>query len=204
MSLTMSRAPAALNVFGVETLKVYRDALAERGLSPPAQWTGRRPAVKFVTEELGFPKRFAGFPEVKLEQSLDVPGPAPLPPLHPFQRKAADAIRALIRQEKNPRGMLSLPTGAGKTRVTAEALIESIAAQQLQPPVLWIAQTEELCEQAVQSWCSRCGARSADRRIETPNQPAVGGLDELRDATDDRSSWSRRRQITVCASTIRV
>jgi superfamily II DNA or RNA helicase len=179
-------AELALNVFGVETLKVYRDALAERGLSPPAQWTGRRPAVRFVTEELGFPKRFAGFADVKLEQSLDVPGPAPLPPLHPFQRKAADAIRGLIRQEKDPRGMLSLPTGAGKTRVTAEALIESIAAQELRPPLLWIAQTEELCEQAVQSWAEVWRARGPKNRNLLISRLWGGHSAELRDDDGDQ------------------
>jgi superfamily II DNA or RNA helicase len=51
--------------------------------------------------------------------------------------------------------MLSLPTGAGKTRVAVEAAIRWLAqlpAKKSSKPVLWIAQTEELCEQAVQSW----------------------------------------------------
>lgn len=58
--------------------------------------------------------------------------------------------------------MLSLPTGAGKTRVTSEAVIRWVKrVGDLGGPLLWIAQTEELCEQAVQSWkfvWSRVGA----------------------------------------------
>lgn len=49
--------------------------------------------------------------------------------------------------------MLSLPTGAGKTRVAAEAVIRWIRENGVPDgPILWIAQTTELCEQAVQSW----------------------------------------------------
>ena len=58
----------------------------------------------------------------------------------------------MLRGEGGLRGLLSLPTGAGKTRVAVQALIESMAASELGAPVLWVAQSEELCEQAVQSW----------------------------------------------------
>ena len=48
--------------------------------------------------------------------------------------------------------MVSLPTGAGKTRVAVQALVEEIRDGALQGPVVWIAQSDELCEQAVESW----------------------------------------------------
>lgn len=48
--------------------------------------------------------------------------------------------------------MLRLPTGAGKTRVAVEAVIRMVRERGIDAPILWIAQTEELCEQAVQSW----------------------------------------------------
>jgi superfamily II DNA or RNA helicase len=51
--------------------------------------------------------------------------------------------------------MLSLPTGAGKTRVAVEAtirLLRKLPESEAGLPVLWVAQTEELCEQAVQAW----------------------------------------------------
>jgi superfamily II DNA or RNA helicase len=50
------------------------------------------------------------------------------------------------------RGLLALPTGAGKTRILVEALIEAFREGELRSPILWIAQTDELCEQAVQTW----------------------------------------------------
>jgi superfamily II DNA or RNA helicase len=156
-------AELALNVFGVETLKIYRDALVERGLSPPTRWAGLRPAVRFVTDELGFPRTYAGIADTRLEQTLDIAGPSPLPELHPFQRHAADTIRALLVQAKARRGLLSLPTGAGKTRVVVQALVEAMNTGELASPILWIAQTEELCEQAVQSWAEVWRSHGPDR-----------------------------------------
>ncbi|MDX8152089.1 DEAD/DEAH box helicase family protein [Patulibacter brassicae] len=145
-------AELALTVFGVETLKVFSDSMEKRGLAPPSEWVGRRTTVKFVTEDLGFPRKYAGFAGVKLVDTLDVPGPTTLPKLHDFQDRAAAGIRSLLVDDGDRRGLLSLPTGAGKTRVTVEALIRAVAAGELESPILWIAQTQELCEQAVQSW----------------------------------------------------
>jgi superfamily II DNA or RNA helicase len=205
----LQTAELSLNVFGVETLKVYREALTQLGLAPPGQWTGRRPAVKFVTEELGFPRTYAGFAETRLEQTLEVPGPAPLPRLHDFQRRAANAILELVHEQRNPRGMLKLPTGAGKTRVTVQALIEWMTSSDLRAPVLWIAQTEELCEQAVQSWAevwravgpknrslliSRLwGGHSAEPREDQGDQVVVATIDKImaRCLTNSDYDWLR-------------
>jgi superfamily II DNA or RNA helicase len=50
--------------------------------------------------------------------------------------------------------MVSLPTGAGKTRVTVEALVNAVRDQDVSTrvPLVWIAQTDELCEQAAETW----------------------------------------------------
>ena len=45
----------------------------------------------------------------------------------------------------------SQPTGAGKTRVVTETLTRSFVDGVLDGCVLWLADREELCEQAVQS-----------------------------------------------------
>jgi len=145
-------AQLALHVHGVETLKVYGQALTARGLRVPSQWTGRPATVKFVSGELGFPRTYAGFADTKLDPQVDIAGPTSLPPLHDFQRGAANAIHGLVAMPTDRRGLLSLPTGAGKTRVAVQALVEAMAASTVETPILWVAQTEELCEQAVQSW----------------------------------------------------
>jgi superfamily II DNA or RNA helicase len=143
-------AELALVVYGVDLLHAFRTELEESGLQPPAQWAGSRAAVTFV-RDLGFPREFAGFEQARRDPVLDVDGPPSLPPLHDFQRRIADDMKALLGGRSGSRGLLSLPTGAGKTRVAVQALIEAMK-EGFPSPILWVAQTDELCEQAVQTW----------------------------------------------------
>ncbi|MGA2721586.1 MAG: DEAD/DEAH box helicase family protein [Bryobacteraceae bacterium] len=143
-------AELALVVYGVDLLHAFRTELEESGLQPPAQWAGSRAAAAFV-KDLGFPREFAGFEQARRDPVLDVDGPPSLPPLHDFQRRIADNMKALLGSRSGTRGLLSLPTGAGKTRVAVQALIEAIK-EGFPGPLLWVAQTDELCEQAVQTW----------------------------------------------------
>jgi superfamily II DNA or RNA helicase len=144
-------AELALIVHGPSVLQAHKDVLADRGLEPPEQWAGRRPAISFV-RELGFSAEFAGFEPRRLDSALVLDGPPKIGPLHDYQEIIVGEIRELLRGLDGLRGLLSLPTGAGKTRVTIEALIDAIAAGELESPILWVAQTQELCEQAVQTW----------------------------------------------------
>ncbi|MGW4161282.1 DEAD/DEAH box helicase [Streptomyces sp. NPDC004788] len=118
----------------------------------PSSFTGASTAVSFVSE-LGFPGSFAGFRTPALDPKIEVDGPRHFPRLHDYQERLAANVFTMLDRIVPQRGMLSLPTGAGKTRVTAEAVIRWVKqAGDLDGPILWIAQTEELCEQAVQSW----------------------------------------------------
>lgn len=137
-------------VYGVDLLHAFRVELEEVGLQPPAQWAGSRAALAFV-KDLGFPRDFAGFEQARRDPVLDVDGPPSLPPLHDFQRRIADHIKKLVARGGGARGLLSLPTGAGKTRVAVQAIIEEMT-QGAPRLVLWVAQTDELCEQAVNTW----------------------------------------------------
>ncbi len=103
--------------------------------------------------------RITGLPEV-LAASRTNPDPddedvipaEPLPPLHPFQEEVYRKLRALIDRGPSSAGLLSLPTGAGKTRVTVEAicdhLAESLGNGGRRNIVLWISQGQELQLQA--------------------------------------------------------
>lgn len=145
-------ARAALAVYGVSVLKEYRDELAQAGWNPPATWTaGSRDARSFV-RELGFEPVYAGREHRGRPASERVPGPALLPPLHEFQTRIREATRRLLRMEGGGRALLSLPTGAGKTRIVVQSIVEAVDIGELSGPILWVAQTEELCEQAVQTW----------------------------------------------------
>lgn len=145
-------AELALVVYGVDVLREFSEELAEAGLQPPQRWAGSPHAKRFVAE-LGFGRPYAGFEESRREATLSVDGPCTLPPLHEYQVETTHNIRQLLRADsKDRRGLLSLPTGAGKTRVAVQAIVESMRAGELTGPVLWVAQSDELCEQAVQTW----------------------------------------------------
>ena len=75
-----------------------------------------------------------------------------LGPLHDFQETIAGKITDFLKESPPGRGLVSLPTGAGKTRVVTESLTRAFRNRVLDGYVLWIADREELCEQAVQSW----------------------------------------------------
>ncbi|HEV2361596.1 MAG TPA: DEAD/DEAH box helicase family protein [Acidimicrobiales bacterium] len=144
-------AEMALAAFGVDVLKEFRNELTDAGLTPPLTWSGSRAAQKFV-RDLGFPPEFAGFQQARRDPVLDVDGPVELPALHDFQRAIEQNTRSLLRRESHLRGLLSMPTGSGKTRVAVQAVVEEVRERTLSGPVLWIAQTDELCEQAVTTW----------------------------------------------------
>lgn len=116
-------------------------------------------------------------------------------PLYPYQRQVlGDIFRALLSSER--RVIAHLPTGAGKTRIAAHAacrlLNEKDADNSL---VIWLAATEELCEQAAaalsHAWTylglrdarihRHWGNRSLDLRY-LPSGFLVTGLAKLRSA----------------------
>jgi superfamily II DNA or RNA helicase len=144
-------AELAHAVFGVEVLRAFREDLEKAGFPVPQQWAGSHAARQFV-QDLRIPPEYAGFSQARRDPTWDVDGPPKLKPLHPFQRTVAENIRSLFKQGGVQRGLLSLPTGAGKTRVAVEALVGLIAEGKIEGLVLWVAQSDELCEQAVQAW----------------------------------------------------
>lgn len=137
----------------------------------------------------------------------------PLPPLHDFQLEVYRSLRRLLRDGTGKARFLSLPTGAGKTRVAVDAICDHIARGVADGShrnlVIWIAQSHELQEQAwecfQQSWqvpprspsrpvrrpvaltlLRAWGGRSV-HEIEIPRTPAVlvAGIDQL-------ASWTNR------------
>lgn len=146
-------ASLARAVHGVAILKHLRHALEERGLEPPKEWAGRRITRQWVNG-LGFPTDWAGFPGSQRAAVEMIDGPAVLSPLHDYQEFVTERIEAMMRGVGPDRGMVSLPTGAGKTRVTVEALVKAVRMHLVShaQPLVWIAQTDELCEQAAETW----------------------------------------------------
>lgn len=147
-------AELTLAVYGSSVLREFRQELEDRGFPMPTQMAGNHQSKAFVAD-LGFPAEYAGFRQPGLDPVLTVQGPIDFPALHDYQELMVGRILEVLQNRPARRGMLSLPTGAGKTRVAVEAIIRhlrSLPPEAASVPVLWVAQTDELCEQAVQTW----------------------------------------------------
>ncbi|WGD42726.1 DEAD/DEAH box helicase [Streptomyces cathayae] len=145
-------AQMAFNAHGDGVLKEHARDIQARFPNAPVSYGGSSAAIAFVSE-LGLPVAFAGSRTPSPPPFETVEGPRDFPSLHAYQEDLVRNISRMLDRLAPQRGMLSLPTGAGKTRVTAEAVIRWVKrVGDLKGPLLWIAQTEELCEQAVQSW----------------------------------------------------
>lgn len=161
-------ASLVLTQIGPAALTVLRETLQAEGLQPPMRWNTS--AALVFAGAIGFPPEFASSAEARREPEELISGPIELPPLHDFQQEVFEGLSSLIASgTKRRRAVISLPTGGGKTRVTVEAAVRLVLAPEgANRSVLWIAQTDELCEQAVQAfrqvWVN-LGARRTNLRI---------------------------------------
>lgn len=161
-------AELVLAQLGPAALTALRDTLQAEGLQPPMRWNTSA-ALAFATS-IGFPPEFASSAEARREPEESISGPIELPPLHDFQQEVFDGLNSLLASgTTRRRAVISLPTGGGKTRVTVEAAVRLVLVPAgATRSVLWIAQTDELCEQAVQAfrqvWVN-LGARRTNLRI---------------------------------------
>ena len=92
---------------------------------------------------------------------------SPSYPLYPFQRQVLhDLLEAVSGNSLHDRrAVVHLPTGAGKTRIASHAAASLLSGRHAEGKVfVWLAASEELCEQATQSlidaWCA-LGNRAA-------------------------------------------
>ena len=133
-----------------------RKPLAEKKWSSGKQW-----ARAFV-RALGFAPIFAGVALGERVPTIYDVSPLSVPPrLAEFQEGLKKRmLEVLARDGARTRCVVTLPTGGGKTRVAVEAFVDwmqpRFAAGQY---LIWVAQSEELCEQAIacieQMWGSR-------------------------------------------------
>lgn len=158
-----------LTTHGHDSLRHLKSSIAATGLFVPDRWDGTSEIEKFVAN-LGFPRTFAGNREKKAPAVEIVPGKVELKELHDFQVELVQQIRDLTLTKTDEgnfkRGILYLPTGAGKTRVTTQAIATMLRENKLGSPVLWITQSEELCEQAILSWTEVWRAIGDSRPLE--------------------------------------
>ena len=146
-------ADAAIAIYHTDALRQFKENLVH--LNPPKRWAGSAGALAFV-RSLGFSDEWAGQRGNRRPPFEEVDGPRSLPELHGYQRTVADNLREMLRSARadsaGRRGMISMPTGSGKTRVAVQAIVESMRDDGFRGGVLWVADRDELCEQAVQAW----------------------------------------------------
>lgn len=138
----------------------------------PGRWQRGGPAALRYVQALGLPTSMAGVPVSKPEDFEDVDAFRPLGPLHPYQETIAQGLREVLHasQWEQRRAIAWMPTGTGKTRVTVETVLMECALEAPRNCILWVADREELCEQAVETFRHVWMVRGRDART------ARGGL----------------------------
>lgn len=151
-----SVAELFLIVYGADSIRQLKDNFRQLGFPDVSTaWAGGAATISWL-RKMGFGPEFAGRRTIRQDDEFVVPGAVKLNPLHPFQLSIRDELREVIAERgkdgRAGKAMVELPTGAGKTRVASETVLQMFIDGELSGPVLWIAQSQELCEQAVQTW----------------------------------------------------
>lgn len=155
------------NLYGASLMERLQPALIAQGIENPEDFNGKTRHAKEFLKELGFSQDLIAQTLPRKPDREEVVGPVRLLPLHNYQQSTSHKIKALLNLETpNSKGVVQLPTGAGKTRVASQSVIEHVAAAEGQQLVVWIAHSEELCEQAIESWTTTWQALGApDERM---------------------------------------
>ena len=148
-----SLAAALLIKFGYEIFaeKTIREVVAKRfGVNNVKRWVpGKNYALRFV-REIGVADSFAGTPSASAPQDTEwVSGRVTLPELADFQKEVLQ--RCSNHLSTTGRCIMTLPTGAGKTRTAVELLLADFRNDSAPQTCIWVAHTQELLEQAVES-----------------------------------------------------
>lgn len=136
---------------GLLKSSIIRSRLCKQAaITSPSGWQAGTPPAIQLCKKLGLPEVFAGTQVGPLPPPVFRLGSSPqLPPLQDYQQ---EVLRASIEHLRSGRSvLLSLPTGAGKTRAATEIMREWHGALEGPGTTFWLAHTEELCEQAAQS-----------------------------------------------------
>lgn len=146
-------AQVFLDTYGYGALSTLKRELESLGLNPPTSWAGSSTAIRFV-QSLGFDRAYAGESTKMAPATEAILGRPGLHPLHDYQEAAFIEIREVLTSPLGnaKKGMVELPTGAGKTRVAVESIVRLFLSGELSGPILWIAESDELCSQAAETW----------------------------------------------------
>jgi superfamily II DNA or RNA helicase len=121
------------------------------GVAAPGRWCSGKGAASRFVQDSGFPREFSGLPSDETRPDCEYVEPRlELHELAPFQREVSTKLLKLLTVPRS-RGIVTLPTGAGKTRVAVDTIRDWMLRHRSHSGaagVIWLAHTEELCEQA--------------------------------------------------------
>ncbi|MEU2766675.1 DEAD/DEAH box helicase family protein [Streptomyces diastaticus] len=151
-----SVAELFLTVYGSDSIRFLKDQFSVEGYTDvPTAWAGGASTVAWL-RKMGFGTQYAGRRGRHQDEEFVVPGAVRLNPLHDFQKEISRELKEVLTSREADgrarKGMVELPTGAGKTRVATETVLRLFVDGDMSGTVIWIAQSEELCEQAVQTF----------------------------------------------------
>ena len=131
-----------------------RQTVATKTWHPGSTW------ARQFCKAFDLPSELSGFAEEPVQQQIERGDPyIRLSELHDFQREISEKIVSLMRSQPDGRALIALPTGAGKTRLMVDTLLGQPDIMLGRKKIVWVAQHNELCEQAVQCflqvWRSR-------------------------------------------------
>ncbi|UFS57595.1 DEAD/DEAH box helicase [Subtercola endophyticus] len=166
-----------LSVYGKDAIKELAELFRRDGFPDvPTQWAGGAATISWL-RRMGFGAEYAGQRTKPQDAEFVVPGATILEPLHDYQREISgklDRVLGEVIAGRRSKAMVVLPTGAGKTRVATQTILQQFIDGKLRGPILWIAQSQELCEQAVQTFNQVWRGLCTEQRVDSPL--AVGRL----------------------------
>ncbi len=113
-------------------------------------WSPGGTYAKTFVSKLRLPRIFAGIrSDSKRQRMIKVESKPNVKNLKNFQENMKNQVVEILEGSDDKRAIITLPTGGGKTRVAAEAVVEYLNKHGVDRNILWIAQSDEVCEQAV-------------------------------------------------------
>lgn len=133
--------------------KIQSPSYVPRVLAEKRWISGKQWPRDFVNA-LKFPLVYAGITaerNYEVSEIFDIEPRKKVPDLVEYQVGLKEKmLKVLNREQEKTRCIVTLPTGGGKTRVTVESFIDWLQPRFAEGKYLiWIAQGEELCEQAI-------------------------------------------------------
>ena len=130
----------------------YDEAETEkfRNVLASFKW-GRNDATRAFVEVFGYPDYMVPSDSGTIQsEEMAIPSGEPFKQLKDYQAEISfKAIRFLERA--NTRFLIQMPTGSGKTRVAME-IISHFLNEDRERSVVWLAEREELCDQAMETF----------------------------------------------------